>query len=173
MNNMRKIQINILILLSIFYTSCTPFFYVGKKSKDTEETIIEPKCTLEREWTLQLSVKRMQSDDKVFQDGRYLYINEQLENKEDLYVSKIDLETGKYVWKSLVREGGYLITAPTVLKRDGKKYVFALSERNGSGGQSFFCFDETTGELLASIFSKGQYVGISDYILSCNGNIYY
>ncbi len=159
------------IFLCLILTSCSLFPKLNLF--DDSEKDLEPKYESKKEWELQLSVKRMQLDNHVLQEGRYLFINERSEDEKSFFISKIDLETGSYIWKSQIINHAYPETAPALLERDGKKYIFILCNNNKLYGELFFCFNEENGELLASIYAKNQKVTISHQLLPCNGNIYY
>ncbi len=95
---MKKIIVSSGLLLSIIlFSSCELLFgKYDKKGTEKEEPVYTPNYA----WQLQLDGRQLWS--QVYTEGQYFYILEFIVEKteEKIRLAKIDMDTGKYVWRS-------------------------------------------------------------------------
>ena len=83
------------ILSALLLTACSScdFLFNNNKQKDTE-----PVYTPNYAWQLKLDGRRIGS--QPYTEGRYFYLIEYLSDTKAVQLVKIDMETGRYVWKA-------------------------------------------------------------------------
>lgn len=126
------------IFTLVVFSSCIQF-------KDEEKNV--PKYNLDIKW--QLETKNYLSYGQHLQDGKFLYFeegNSRYTNLEEskFFISKVDLEYGNYVWQTEEINGALIGETPIILFN---QYVCVFT----NGGR-ILIFDQSTGELLTTVF---------------------
>ena len=137
---MKKYSLFILSALLLTACSSCDFLFNNNKQKDDGK---EPTYSPNYAWQLQLDGRRIGS--QPYTEGQYLYLIEYLIGTETVQLVKIDMETGRYVWKAETIADGHKWYSSNIVKADNKLYFM----RPNKG--SIYCYADNDGKLLAQI----------------------
>lgn len=132
---------SLFILSSLLLTACSScdFLFNNNKQKDTE-----PVYTPNYAWQLKLDGTQIGS--QMYIQQQFLYLVERIHRDDaDIQLVKIDMETGRYVWKADQISDGEEWRSSNVVKVDNKLYFM----RPNKG--LIYCYAENNGKLLARI----------------------
>ncbi|EPF29612.1 hypothetical protein DWB79_01585 [Treponema medium] len=131
---------NFFILSALLLTACSScdLLFNNTKQKDDGK---EPTYSPNYAWQLKLDGRRIGS--QPYTEGRYFYLIEYLSDTKAVQLVKIDMETGRYVWKAETLDDGHEWYSSNIVKAGNKLYFM----RPNSG--LIYCYAENDGKLLA------------------------
>ena len=132
---------SLFILSALLLTACSScnFLFNNNKQKDAE-----PVYTPNYAWQLKLDGTQIGS--QMYIQQQFLYLVERIHREDaDIQLVKIDMETGRYVWKADQISDGEEWRSSNVVKADNKLYFM----RPNKG--LIYCYAENNGKLLARI----------------------
>ena len=135
---MKKYSLFILSALLLTACSSCDLLFNSNKQKDDGK---EPTYTPNYAWQLKLDGRRIGS--QPYTEGRYFYLIEYLSDTKAVQLVKIDMETGRYVWKAKTIDDGHEWYSSNIVKAGNKLYFM----RPNSG--LIYCYAENDGKLLA------------------------
>ena len=130
------------ILSSLLLTACSScnlLFNNNKQKDDRKESTYSPNYA----WQLKLDGRRIGS--QPYTEGRYFYLIEYLSDTKAVQLVKIDMETGRYVWKAETIDDGLEWYSSNIVKAGNKLYFM----RPNSG--LIYCYAADDGKLLARV----------------------
>ena len=133
---------NFFILSALLLTACSScdlLFNNNKQKDDGKEPTYSPNYA----WQLKLDGRRIGS--QPYTEGRYFYLIEYLSDTKAVQLVKIDMETGRYVWKAETLDDGHEWYSSNIVKVDNKLYFM----RPNSG--LIYCYADNDGKLLARV----------------------
>ncbi|MGI5101305.1 hypothetical protein [Treponema vincentii] len=137
---MKKYSLFILsALLLTACSSCDLLFNNNKQKDDGKESAYTPNYA----WQLKLDGRRIGSQPYI--EGRYFYLIEYLSDTKAIQLVKIDMETGRYVWKAETIDDGLEWYSSNIVKAGNKLYFM----RPNSG--LIYCYAADDGKLLARV----------------------
>ena len=133
---------NFFILSALLLTACSScdLLFNNNKQKDDGK---EPAYTPNYAWQLKLDGRRIGS--QPYTEGRYFYLIEYLSDTKAIQLVKIDMETGRYVWKAETIDDGLEWYSSNIVKAGNKLYFM----RPNSG--LIYCYAADDGKLLARV----------------------
>ena len=131
---------SLFILSALLLTACSSFDFLFNNNKQKDDGK-EPTYSPNYAWQLKLDGRRIGS--QPYTEGRYFYLIEYLSDTKTVQLVKIDMETGRYVWKAETIDDGHEWYSSNIVKAGNKLYFM----RPNSG--LIYCYAENDGKLLA------------------------